>query len=424
MSPLAIVGGRLVDPSAGTDTAGGVLIRDGAIAAVGDFAVPGDAQVIDARSSMIAPGLVDLGVMAIDLPAFAAGGITAAGLMPDQAPPLDEPALVRHAAAAGKPDAWIHPIAAATRGLAGEELAEIALMHSAGARAVATGRQRIASSGVMHRLLSYAGALGLPVIVHAEDEGLTGDAVATAGETATRLGLSAAPAAAEAIAVARDLALVEETGARLHFRQLTTARSLALVREAKARGLPVSCGISPAHLFLSDTAVTGFRTFARLSPPLRSEDDRRACLAAVADGTIDLLCSGHDPRGAEDKRLPFADAAPGMAGAETLLALSLTLVRDGIVSLPRLMAMLTITPATLLGLAPGRLAVGAAADLVVADVDRPWVIRADSLAGVAGNTPFDGLPVQGRVTATIKGGRAIPIQGSGANRLFAAAALG
>ena len=144
----------------------------------------------------------------------------------------------------------------------------------------------------------------------------------------------------------------------------------------------------------------------------------------MADGTIDLLCSGHDPRGAEDKRLPFADAAPGMAGAETLLALSLTLVRDGIVSLPRLMAMLTITPATLLGLAPGRLAVGAAADLVVADVDRPWVIRADSLAGVAGNTPFDGLPVQGRVTATIKGGRAIPIQGSGANRLFAAAALG
>ncbi len=401
---LAILNGRLVDPVAGTDRPGGLLLRDRRIAAVGAFAVPADAEVFDARGAMVAPGIVDIGVAAIDLAAFAAGGITRAALMPDQSPPLDHPALVQRAAAAGKPDAWIHPLAAATRGLEGLELAEIGLMQAAGAPGVATGRTRIADSGVMYRLLAYAGALGLPVVAHAEDEGLTAGAVATAGETATRLGLPAAPAAAEAMAIARDLALAEETGARLHFRQVTTAAGLALVRAAKARGLAVTCGITPAHLFLGDGAVTGFRTFARLSPPLRCEDDRRACLAAVADGTIDLLCSGHDPHGPEAKRLPFADAEAGMAGAATLLALALALVREGQVTLPRLMAMLSTAPARLLGLPPGSLDVGAEADLVVADVDGPWVIRSERLAGMAGNTPFDGLPVQGRVIATIKGG--------------------
>ncbi|MEH3107918.1 MAG: amidohydrolase family protein [Sphingomonas fennica] len=402
--PLAILNGRLVDPVAGTEAAGGLLLADRRIAAVGTFAIPDGAETIDAKGAMVAPGIVDIGVAAIDLPAFAAGGITRAALMPDQSPPLDHPALVQRAAAAGKPDAWIHPLAAATRGLEGTELAEIGLMRAAGAPAVATGRARIADSGVMHRLLAYAGALGLPVVTHAEDEGLAAAAVATAGETATRLGLPAAPAVAEAMAIARDVMLAEETGARLHIRQVTTAAGLALVRAAKARGVAVTCGITPAHLFLADSAVTGFRTFARLSPPLRCEDDRQACLAAIGDGTIDLICSGHDPQGPEAKRLPFADAEPGMAGAETLLVLSLTLVRDGRLTLPRLMAMLSTAPADLLGLPPGRLAVGAEADLVIADIGRPWVIRSEALAAQAGNTPFDGLPVQGRVIATIKGG--------------------
>lgn len=407
MTPLAILNARLVDPAARTVRPGGVLVRDRRIAAVGTFAVPDDADTIDAGGAHLAPGLVDLGVFAIDLPAFAAGGITRAALMPDQSPPLDEAALVQRAAQAGKPDAWIHPIAAATRALAGAELAEIGLARGAGACAVATGRRWIADAGVMHRLLAYAGALGLTVISHAEDGGLTDGAVATAGETATRLGLPAAPACAEAMAVARDIALAEETRARLHFRQLTTAGAFALVRAAKARGVAVTCGVTPAHLLLSETAIGPFRTFARLSPPLRSEADRAAARAAVADGTVDLLCSGHDPLGPEAKRLPFADAAPGMAGAETLLTLALTLVRDGLVDLPRLVDLLSRAPARLLGVPGGALTVGEEADLILFDPEAPWRIAADAMRGAAGNTPFDGLPVQGRVLRTIKGGQPV-----------------
>jgi len=400
--PFAIVGGRIV--GAADVSRGGVLIQDRRVAAIGDIKVPAGTETLDAKGALIAPGIVDLGSFAIDLPAFTAGGITRAALMPDQSPPLDDSALVQRAAQAGKPDVWIHPIAAATRGLAGGELAEIGLMQAAGACAVATGRTRIADSGVMLRLLGYAAALGLLVIVHAEDEGLTRHAVATESETSTRLGLAAAPAAAEAIAVARDVALAETTGARLHFQQLTTAGAFDIVRAAKRRGVRVTCGISPAHLLLSDTAIGNFRTFARLSPPLREEDDRLAAIEAVRDGTIDVLCSVHDPQGPEAKRLPFADAEPGMAGAETLLTLSLTLVRDGVIDLPRLFALLSTNPATLLGVPGGGLGIGEEADLILIDPEAPWRIDADRMAAKAGNTPFDGLPVQGKVLRTIKGG--------------------
>lgn len=406
-APLAILNAKLVDPVQGNITPGGVLISDRHIAAVGRFDVPAHVETIDAKGAHLAPGLVDLGIFAIDMAAFAAGGITRAVLMPDQSPSLDHEALVQRAAAAGKPDVWIHPLAAATKGLRGEELAEIGLMKAGGACAVATGRNWIADSGVMHRLLAYAHALDLLVISHAEDGGLAAGAVATEGEYATRMGLPAAPAAAEAMAVARDLTLAEQSGARLHFRQLSTARAFDLVRDAKKRGVRVSCGISPAHLFLSDVAIGGFRTFARLSPPLRSEDDRQAALAAVADGTIDLICSSHDPQGPEAKRLPFADAEAGMSGAETLLALSLALVRDGVIGLPRLIALLSSAPARLLGIPGGSLAVGDEADLVLFDPDRPWRIDSDHMASRAGNTPFDGLPVQGKVLRTIKGGVAL-----------------
>lgn len=404
---LAILDARIVDPAAGTITNGGILVRDRRIAAVGLFECPADVPVIDAGGAHVAPGLIDLGVFAIDLKAFTAGGITRAVLMPDQAPPLDHAALVQRAAAAGKPDLWIHPLAAATKGLAGAEMAEMGLMKAGGACAVATGRRWIADAGVMYRILSYARALDLLVISHAEDGGLTAGAVATEGEYATRMGLPAAPAIAEAMAVARDIMLAEQSGARLHFRQLTTKRAFDMVREAKQRGLPVSCGISPAHLLLSDIAVGGFRTFARLSPPLRSEDDRQAALEALADGTIDLICSSHDPLGPEAKRLPFADADPGMSGAETLLSLSLALVRDGRIGLPRLIELLSATPARLLGLPGGSLAIGAEADLILFDPEKPWRISSDAMASHAGNTPFDGLPVQGKVLRTIKGGVAL-----------------
>jgi dihydroorotase len=404
--PLTITNGLLVLPE-GTPAKGALRVADGRIAALGVIAPAPDDLVVDARGALITPGLVDFGTFAIDKPAFHFGGITRAALMPDQSPVLDHPARVRFAAQSGKPDLWVHPLGAATRGLEGKELAELALMRDAGARAVATGRQWIADSGTMLRLLRYAGMLGMVVVTHAEDGGLTGQAVATAGEMAMRLGLASAPAEAEALAVARDIALAELAGARLHLRQVTTAAALALVRAAKARGVAVTAGVTPAHFMLSDNAIGDFRTFARMSPPLRCEADRQAVLAALADGTIDVIASGHDPRGPEDKRLPFADAEPGMAGAETLLPLTLNLVRDDVIDMTRAFALLAGNPARLLGVDAGVLAVGQQADIALIDPDRPWIVDSNKMAASAGNTPFDRQPVQGRVTALWKGGAAI-----------------
>lgn len=366
-----------------------------------------DQLTIDCKGALLAPGIIDLGVFAIDKPAFHYGGITRAALMPDQSPILDLPAMIKHNASEGKPDLWSHPLAAATKGLKGIELAEVGLMKQAGALAVATGRNWIANSGIMLKLLHYCRSLDVPVIVHSEDSGLSAGAVATAGETATRLGLSSAPASAEALSIARDIALVRESGAHVHFRQVTTAKGLDLVRAAKAEGLTVTCGVTPAHLFLSDIAISDFRTFAKMSPPLRSEEDRQACLEAIKDGTIDVISSGHDPRGPEDKRLPFAEAESGMAGAETLLALSLNLVRDGLISLSRLFELLSATPAKILGVDAGQIAEGYEADLIIVDQDAPWQVDTRKMAASAGNTPFDKLPVQGRVRAIYKGGKAL-----------------
>lgn len=402
---IAITGGTVADPALDTPHPGTVLIEGDRILAAGPVVdMPSDAEMIDAKGLVIAPGLVDLGVFRTDKPAFHFGGITRAALMPDQSSPLDDPGLIREATRAGKPDFWVHPIAAATRGLAGKELAEIGLMQVAGAKAVGTGRQWIADSGVMYRVLAYASGLGLTVIAHAEDGGLAGRAVATSGETATRLGLASAPACAEAMAIARDIALVRETGAALHFRLVTTKAGFDLIRAAKAEGLRISCGISPTHLFLSDIAITDYRTFARLSPPLRSEDDRLAAIAAVADGTVDVITSSHDPRGPEDKRLPFGDAEPGAAGAETLLALSLNLVRDGHIGMSALMRLLAANPARILGVDAGSFRPGSPADIILIDPDAPWIVDSGKMAAAAGNTPFDRMPVQGRVRRLMKGG--------------------
>lgn len=386
---------------------GAILIEDDRIADINASHIPEDAQVIDAKGAHVRPGIVDLGVFAVDKKACIAGGITRIALMPDQPRPLDDPGLVQRSALAAKPDLWVHPLAAATRALEGRELAEFALMAKAGAKAIATGRHRIADSGVMLRVLSYAGSLGLTVISHGEDEGLTSQAVATAGETASRHGLASAPAIAEAMAIARDIALVRETGASLHLRQVTTRAGFDLIRGAKAEGLPITCGIAPTHFLLSDIAISDFRTFARLSPPLRCEADRRAAIDAIRDGTVDVICSAHDPRGPEAKRLPFADAEPGAAGASTLLALSLGLVRDGVIAMDRLFDMLATNPSKLLNLDSGAIASGAPADLVIFAPDAPWQIDSATMPGQAGNTPFDKLPVQGRVHATIKGGRVL-----------------
>lgn len=401
--PITITGGRLVTPDGIVE--GAVRLADGLIEASGPHvaAREGD-EVIEARGLLVAPGLVDLGVFAVDKPAFHFGGITRAALMPDQTPPLDLPSRVGYIAKSGKPDLWVHPLAAATRGLCGGDLAEIALMKEAGARGVATGRRWIADSGVMLRLLHYAAMHDLVVVTHAEDAGLADEAAATAGEIATRLGLPAAPAEAEALAIARDLALAEMAGARLHLRQVTTARGFELVREARARGLAVTCAITPAHFMLSDLATADFRTFTRLSPPLRSEADREAARAAIADGTVDAIASGHDPRGPEDKRLPFADAAPGMAGAETLLAMTLNLVRDGVIDMARAFDLLAANPARLLGVDAGRIEPGLEADIALIDPEAPWVIDRRKMEATADNTPFDRQGAQGRVRMLLKGG--------------------
>lgn len=403
--PLTITGGRLVLADGVRD--GAIRLVDGRIDALGDIAPHDGDEVLQARGSLVAPGLVDYGVFAIDKPAFHFGGITRAALMPDQSPPLDLPSRVAYIAKSGKPDFWVHPLAAATRGLEGSQLAEIGLMREAGARGIATGRRWIGDTGVMLRLLRYAAMLDLTVVVHAEDGALSGDAVATAGEIATRLGLPSAPAEAESLALARDIALAEMAGARVHFRQVTTRAGLALIRAAKARGLSITAGVTPAHFMLSDLATADFRSFMRLSPPLRVEDDRQAVIEAIGDGTIDVIASGHDPRGPEQKRLPFADAAPGMAGAETLLAMVLTLVRDGTIDIPRAFALVAATPARLLGVEAGALAADYEADIALIDPEKPWIIDSSKMAATAGNTPFDRQPTQGRVTALFKGGMRI-----------------
>ncbi len=402
--PATIANGRLVTPDGLRE--GTLRLVDGMIDAIDAMAQDGD-ETIDAIGALVAPGLVDLGVFAIDKPAFHFGGITRAALMPDQSPPLDLPSRVSYIAKSGKPDFWVHPLAAATRGLDGCEIAELGLMREAGARGVATGRRWIADSGVMLRLLQYAAMLDLVVVAHAEDAALVGSAVATAGEIATRRGLPSAPVQAEALALARDIALAEMARARIHFRQVTTRAGLALVREAKARGVQVTCGVTPAHFMLSDLATVDFRTFARLSPPLRSEEDREAVREAIADGTIDVIASGHDPRGPEDKRLPFSDAEPGMAGAETLLAMTLSLVRDDVIDLPRAFDLVARRPAEILGVPAGVLKPGLEADIAIIDPERPWVIQSAKMEASAGNTPFDGQPTQGRVTRLFKGGVAI-----------------
>lgn len=399
----AFLNAQLVCPETGT-RAGKLFVEGDMIAKVDQFELPAMAERVDCGGRLLAPAIVDLGAFAIDKAACRAGGIVRVALMPDQSPVLDAPGIIQRYAAMGKPELWVHPLAAATQELAGIELGEMAINAEAGARAIATGRGWIADAGVMRRVLLYARDLGLVVVAHAEDGGLARGAVATEGETASRLGLPAAPALAEALAIGRDLALAEETGAAIHFRQVTTAAGSDLIRAAKRRGVAVTCGITPAHLLLSDIAMTDFRTFAHLSPPLRSERDRQAALAALADGTIDVLASGHDPRGPEEKRLPFADAAPGAAGAETLLPLGLGLVRDGVIDLTRLFALLAANPARILGLETGTLRPGMPADLILIDPDAPWQISEETLVGQAANTPFDGLPVQGRVTRVLKGG--------------------
>lgn len=413
---------RLLDPASGLDQPGELFVQNGTIADLGTaLGRPDGADMIDCAGAVLCPGLVDMRA-ALGEPGFeyretiesaaeaaAAGGITTLAALPDTIPAIDDPALVHLLRMRGESSGslTILPYAAVTRRCAGEELAELGLLREAGAVAFTDGTKAVASARMMRLALSYACGFGAWIAQHPEEPSLAGGGAATEGELATRLGLPGIPAAAEAILVGRDIRLARLTGGAVHFAHISTAEALALIRAAKDEGLPVTCDTAPPYFDLNETAIGDFRTYAKLSPPLRKEADRRAVAAALADGTIDAVASDHQPRDADDKRLPFAQASPGGAGLATLLAVTLAQVHGSGLPLSRALELLTIGPARLLGVEAGRLAKGAPADLCLFDPERIWRVEAGNLPGKAQNTPFDGRPLEGRVLGTWKAGRRV-----------------
>jgi dihydroorotase len=411
-----------LDEAAQSLCTGDVLVQDGVIADYGqNLGVPDGAAVIAEPGAILAPGLVDLRAslgepgyeyretIASAAAAAAAGGITSIAVLPESAPPIDDPALVRLIIARGAETGSVSllPYAAATRGLKGEELAEYGLLRAAGAIAFTDGGKAIASSRLMRLALAYAAGFGMRIVQHPEDVELARGGAATAGARATWMGLPGIPAAAEAICVARDIRLAELTGGAVHFAHVTTAEALDLIRIAKDKGLNVTCDTAPPYFDLNETAIGDYRTYCKLSPPLRREADRLAVIAALADGTIDAIASDHQPRDADDKRLPFADAAPGGCGLATLLSVTLARVQAGELTLPQALALLTKKPAAWLGIAAGVIARGRPADLVLFHPERSWHVQAGQLPGKAQNTPFDGRALEGVVLGTWKAGKRV-----------------
>jgi dihydroorotase len=419
---VLIVGARVIDPASGFDQIADVLIRGGLIAdiAQGLTAAEGT-ETVAAEGAVLCPGLVDMRAELGEpgreyretiksvARAAAAAGITTLVALPDSVPAIDDPALVRLLRARGEETGTltILPYGAVTRGCAGEQLAELGLLREAGAVAFSDGGRAIGPARLMRLALSYARGFGGIVVQHPEEPSLAEGGAATEGELATRLGLPAIPAAAEAILVARDIALARLTGGQVHFAHVSTAAALDLIRAAKAEGLGVTCDTAPPYFDLNEIAIGEFRTYAKLSPPLRTEADRRAVVAALADGTIDAIASDHQPRDADDKRLPFALASAGGAGLMTLLPITLAQVHGGAIALPRAIALMTAGPARVLGLPQGRLIRGGVADLCLFHPERAWKIEAGKMPGKAQNTPFDGRAVEGRVLGTWKAGRRV-----------------
>jgi len=422
---IAFKNARLIDPASGLDAKGGLLVENGRIADVGprlfNDAEPHDPEVVDCRGLVLAPGLIDCRVFTGEpgaehreslesaSAAAAAGGVTSMIVMPNTDPVIDEPSLVdfilRRAAATAK--VRVLPCAALTKGLAGETMTEIGLLKEAGAIAFSDGDRSVANARVFRRALAYAATFDALVLSHVEDPELVKGASATEGEFATRLGLPAGPAIAEAMMVERDIRLVELTGARLHFAQISTGAALDAIAAAKARGLPVTCGVAAHHLTLNELDVGAYYTFRKVRPPLRSEADRAAMAEGVASGVIDVIVSSHEPQGADTKRQPFASAAAGTVGLETLLPAALTLLHDGRATLSQVLGAMTGVPARIFGLPAGRLAKGAPADLVLLDEDEPFVVAAEKLSSRAHNTAFDGRKFSGRAQKTYVGGECV-----------------
>jgi dihydroorotase len=420
--PVLLQNVRLLDPATGLDQPGHLLVQDGRIAAMGELIeVPEGAELIDGEGACLCPGLVDMRVqfgepgaehkerLASGIAAAAAGGVTSVAVLPNTTPVIDDPAMLEFVARRARQlkSVKVYPYAALTKGLAGKELAELALLKEAGAVAFTDAERALADARVMQRALAYASALDLLVVQHPEEPSLAAGGVVNDGAIATRLGLKGIPPVAEVMMIERDLRLVELTGARYHVAHISTAAAIEAVREAKARGLRVTAETTPHHLALNELEVEGYRTFAKVSPPLRSEADRQAVVAGLVDGTIDVIASDHCPQDQDSKRLPMAQAEFGVVGVETMLPVALRLFHEGHLPLLELLRKLTCNPASLLGLQAGRLAEGAPADLVLFDPDRPWKITEQGLTSLAKNTAFEGRLVQGRVLLTMVDGRVV-----------------
>jgi dihydroorotase len=416
---------RLIDPASGLDAKGGLVVENGTIADVGaglfDDIDRNAPDVIDCRGMVLSPGLIDCRVftgepgsehretLASASRAALAGGITTIIVMPNTDPVIDEPSLVdfirRRAEATAKVN--VLPMAALTRHLAGEVMTEIGLLKEAGAVAFTDGDRTISNTRVLRRALAYASTFDALVVGHAEDPDLTEGTAVNEGEYAMRLGLAAAPALAETMIIERDIRLVEMTGARYHFGQISCRASLEVIAKAKARGLPITCGVAAHHLALNELDVGPYYTFMKVKPPLRAEADRVAMVEGVASGIIDVIVSGHDPQAADTKRQPFAQAAFGAAGLETLLPVALGLYHDGNADLLHILKAMTYAPAKLLGLASGVLKKGAPADLALIDPDRPFVVEPELLRSRSRNTPFKGRLFQGQAMKTFVAGACV-----------------
>jgi dihydroorotase len=421
MSRLHIRNARLIDPESGYDAMGSLVAEDGRIAAMGPkVPVPAGAQSIDADGHILCPGFVDLRVftgepgaehretLASASEAAAAGGVTTMVVMPNTDPVIDDVALVdfvkRRAEATAK--VRVLPAAALTKGLAGQTMTEIGLMSAAGAAMFTDAVKAVANTLVMRRCLSYAANFDALVCVHAEDPWLSGG-TANEGEYASRLGLAGNPAVSEAIALQRDLALALATGARMHVGQISTGESVDLIKRARAQGAQVTCAVSAHHLALNERDVEQYKTFAKVSPPLRAEADRQALIEGVREGAIDAVVSSHDPQAPETKRQPFAQAAPGAIGLETLLPASLTLHHEGGIDLGAVLALLTCGPAGVLRLPQGRLAAGAPADFALIDPNAPVKIDPTAFRSHTKNSPFKGRLLMGRVLRTVVAGESV-----------------
>jgi dihydroorotase len=421
----AYVNARLIDPASGRDETGALLVADGRIADLGArlFAdgVPDGIEAVDCGAMVLAPGLVDARVLvhepgetykesvASAAAAAVTGGVTTMVTLPNTNPVIDDVSLIEFMITRGEETGLVnlHPYGALTVGARGERLTEIGLLREAGAVAFTDGVHAVGDAVLMRRALSYATAFDALIIQHPEEPSLARGGQMNEGEIATRLGLQGIPACAEVMMIERDLHLVRLTGGRYHAAHVSTAAGVDAIRQARARGLAVTCDTAPHYFGLNEAEIGSYRTFAKLSPPLRSEDDRKAVAEGLRDGTIDLIASDHIPQDPDSKRLPFAQAIPGATGLETLLPLVLELYHNRVLTLIDAIGKVTAAPAALLGLDAGRLTVGARADLVLIDPDRPWKIREGDLLSKSKNTLFDGRPVQGRCLRTIFGGRTV-----------------